>query len=70
MSPETRLEFLGGDLGNCDAGDYERTFAGVENTIEELSGKSVPFFYLNQCLTIQPCLMKIGPRINTQHLAC
>ncbi|KAG2740569.1 hypothetical protein P692DRAFT_20686441, partial [Suillus brevipes Sb2] len=37
MSPETRLEFPGGDLGDCDAGDYERAFAGVENTIEELS---------------------------------
>ncbi|KAG2746311.1 hypothetical protein P692DRAFT_20876415 [Suillus brevipes Sb2] len=37
MSPETRLEFPGGDLGDCNAGDYERAFAGVENTIEELS---------------------------------
>lgn len=70
MSPETRLEFPGGDLGDCDAGDYERAFAGVENTIEELSGKSVPNFYLNQCSTIQPCLTKIGPRIKLQHPAC
>ncbi|KAG1767943.1 hypothetical protein EDD22DRAFT_844280 [Suillus occidentalis] len=37
MSLETQLELLGGDLGDCDASDYKRTFAEVKNMIEELS---------------------------------
>jgi hypothetical protein len=49
MSLETQINFPGGDLGNCNAGDYEHTFAGVEESMEELSGKSVSFCYLNQC---------------------
>lgn len=49
MSPETRHDIPGGDLGDHEPGDYERAFAGVDEAIEELSGKLVSFFYLSQC---------------------
>ncbi|KIK33287.1 hypothetical protein CY34DRAFT_18462 [Suillus luteus UH-Slu-Lm8-n1] len=37
MSPETRHDIPGGDLGDHEPGDYERAFAGVDEAIEELS---------------------------------